>query len=236
MTEPKRPLLRAGTTVDEMVRVLADDIITATLPPGDKLDEGRLAERFGVSRTPVREALRQLAAMGLAERSPNRRAVVGTITEDKLHEMFEAMAELEACCAGLAAQRMTPSERRTLDGLHRGSADFVRAGAQDDYEAFNTVFHTLLYEGSHNGYLHDMVVATRQRLAPFRRAQFRVLGRLSNSWEEHDAIVTAILQGDAAGAGAAARSHVLTVSVASLTVVNDHRTPAQPAAAPETVP
>ncbi|KZD08555.1 GntR family transcriptional regulator [Oceanibaculum pacificum] len=223
MQQQRRALLRAGTTVDEMVRVLADDILKGLLPPGEKLDEPKLAERFGVSRTPVREALGQLSAMGLAERRPNRGCVVATITDHRLTEMFEAMAELEAACARLAAQRMSAGERRALSDLHQQSADLVHKGALDEYAAFNMQFHSLLYEGCHSGYLADLVSTTRSRVAPFRRAQFNVLGRLRKSWDEHDAIVTAILRGEAETADRAARAHVIVVSAASASFVSDHR-------------
>lgn len=215
---------RTGTTVDQMVRTIADEILAAGLRPGEKLDETSLAERFRVSRTPVREALRRLEAMGLVERRPNRGATVATIGDQRLTEMFEAMAELEAVCAGLAAQRMTIAERHALDELHRESAALVRDGAVEDYESANIRFHGLLYEGCHSGYLRDLVVSVRNRLAPFRRAQFRVLGRLGRSWQEHDAIVAAILRGDSLAATAATRAHMLTVSAASATYVSRHST------------
>lgn len=221
MMQHKRRLLRTGTTVDEMVRALADDIVKGLLPPGEKLDEPKMAERFGVSRTPVREALGQLCAMGLAKRRPNRGCVVATITDQRLTEMFEAMAELESACARLAAQRMTAGERRALSDMHQHSAELVRDGALEDYSAFNMQFHGLIYEGCHSGYLADLVSSTRSRLAPFRRAQFHVLGRLRKSWDEHEAIVTAILRGDAETAALAARSHVIVVSAASAGFVND---------------
>ncbi|MGC2855826.1 GntR family transcriptional regulator [Novispirillum sp. DQ9] len=227
-TDLKRPLIRAGTTVTDMVRMLADEIVTGLRRPGEKLDEPGLADHFGVSRTPVREALGQLAAMGLAERRPNRGAVVATVTDQRLTEMFEAMAELEASCARFAAQRMTAGERRALDDLHQQSAVLVRSGAQEDYEVLNTRFHSLLYEGSHSGYLRDLVVATRGRLAPFRRAQFRVLGRLGKSWQEHDAIVAAILRGDGEAAARATRAHVFTVSAASASFVSGQRDGSSP--------
>lgn len=223
MMQQKRSLLRAGTTVDEMVRALADDIVKGLLPPGEKLDEPKMAERFGVSRTPVREALGQLCAMGLAKRRPNRGCVVATITDRRLTEMFEAMAELESACARLAAQRMSAGERKALSDLHQHSAELVRAGAQEDYSAFNMQFHGLIYEGCHSSYLADLVSSTRNRLAPFRRAQFHVLGRLRKSWDEHDAIVTAILRGEAETAAQAARSHVIVVSAASASFVSDQR-------------
>lgn len=224
MMQQKRALLRAGTTVDEMIRTLADDIVNGILPPGEKLDELGLADRFGVSRTPVREALGQLSAMGLAERRPNRGCVVAIITDQRLTDMFEAMAELESACARLAAQRMSAGERRALDALHQSAATLVHDGAQDAYSSFNLQFHGLIYEGCHSSYLRDLVSTTRSRLAPFRRAQFRMLGRLRKSWEEHDAIVTAILRGDGEAAAIATRAHVITVSAASAAFVSDTRT------------
>ena len=85
------------------------------MAPGAALDETELARRFRVSRTPVREAIRQLAASGLVEVRAHRGAVVAHPTEERLNGMFEAMAELEALCAGLAAERMTAPERRLLE-------------------------------------------------------------------------------------------------------------------------
>lgn len=211
----KRPLIRTGTTVDQMARAIADRIVTGAIRPGDKLDEVSLAADFDVSRTPVREALGQLSAMGLVERRPNRGAIVATVTLEHLASMFESMAELEGICARFSAERMSPEERGTLEREHQDSASYVRTGAEEDYEAYNTEFHSRLYVGAHNSHIFEMVSLTRSRLAPFRRAQFRLAGRLSKSWQEHDVIVTAIMRGDAAAAGAAARAHVSIVSEAS---------------------
>ncbi|MDE1997066.1 MAG: GntR family transcriptional regulator, partial [Rhizobiaceae bacterium] len=83
----RREIIRAGNTVDEMVRSIADLIVTGEILPGEKLDEISLAQRFEVSRTPVREALRQLCAMGLVAREPNRSAVVTNVSETHLHSM-----------------------------------------------------------------------------------------------------------------------------------------------------
>ncbi|MFD1983975.1 GntR family transcriptional regulator [Mesorhizobium newzealandense] len=211
----KRSLIRSGTTVDQMVRAIGDRIVTGFLRPGEKLDEASLAARFDVSRTPVREALGQLSAMGLVERRPNRGAIVAVVTQEHLASMFESMAELEAICARFSAERMTSSERRTLEIEHQASARLVRLGAEEDYEYFNTEFHSRLYRGAHSTHICEMTVMTRSRLAPFRRAQFMLPGRLAKSWQEHDAIVTAILRGDGVAAGKAARDHVSIVSEAS---------------------
>ncbi|AYD03991.1 GntR family transcriptional regulator [Neorhizobium sp. NCHU2750] len=216
MTQARRKkVVRTGTTVEQMVRAIADMIVTGAMLPGEKLEEIALASRFEVSRTPVREALRELGAMGLVDREPNRSAVVMNVTEAHLHSMFEAMAELEGICARLSAERMTVEERRALDMEHRASMKLVHSGSPEDYSAYNTEFHNRLYRGAHNNHLLELVVQTRARLAPFRRAQFRLSGRLSKSYEEHDRIVTAILRADPAAAGQAAYMHVSIVSDAS---------------------
>jgi DNA-binding GntR family transcriptional regulator len=163
----------------------------------------------------VREALRELGAMGLVGREPNRSAVVVNVTEAHLHSMFEAMAELEGICARLSAERMTVDERRALDIEHRASTRLVHSGSPDDYSAYNTEFHNRLYRGAHNDHLLELVTQTRARLAPFRRAQFRLSGRLSRSYEEHSRIVVAILRADPQAAGQAAYEHVSIVSDAS---------------------
>ncbi|MBN9551193.1 MAG: GntR family transcriptional regulator, partial [Alphaproteobacteria bacterium] len=181
----------------------------------ERLDEVSLAARFEVSRTPVREALGHLSAMGLVERRPNRGAIVAVVTQDHLASMFESMAELEAICARFSAERMTGAERRSLEMEHQASARLVQLRAEEDYEYFNTEFHSRLYRGAHNTHIHDLTVMTRSRLAPFRRAQFMLPGRLAKSWQEHDLIVTAIMRGDGAAAGKAARDHVSIVSEAS---------------------
>jgi DNA-binding GntR family transcriptional regulator len=207
-----RKVIRTGTTVDEMVRAIADQIVTGVLRPGDRLDEVTLAERYDVSCTPVREALGQLGAMGLANRRPNRGAIVTVVMQEHLASMFESMAELEGICARFSAERMTPTERSNLEREHIASCILVQNSADEEYESHNIVFHTRLYEGAHSKHIYELATMTRSRLAPFRRAQFRLRGRLSKSWEEHDAIVTAILR---AIASEAARRHVATVSNAS---------------------
>ncbi|RWD02762.1 MAG: GntR family transcriptional regulator [Mesorhizobium sp.] len=208
-------MVRSGTTVDQMVRAIADRIVTGYLRPGERLDEVSLAARFDVSRTPVREALGHLSAMGLVERRPNRGAIVAVVTQEHLASMFESMAELEAICARFSAERMTGGERRALEMEHQASARLVQLGAEEDYEYFNTEFHSRLYRGAHNAHIQDLTMTTRSRLAPFRRAQFMLPGRLAKSWQEHDLIVTAIMRGDGAAAGKAARDHVSIVSEAS---------------------
>ena len=112
----RRPRLAAAdkiTRAEELRLQLADEIVRGALAPGAALDETEIARRFSVSRTPVREAMRQLAASGLVDARAHRGAVVARPSLERLTGMFEAMAELEALCAGLAAERMTGGGART---------------------------------------------------------------------------------------------------------------------------
>lgn len=214
-------IVRSGTTVEGLVRTIADAIVSGGLLPGARLDEVGLAQRHAVSRTPVREALARLVAMGLVERRPNCGAVVATVGEEQLRSMFEAMTELEGICARLAAQRMSANERGRLEAEHHAAMRLVHLGAEDDYAQHNADFHSRIYDGAHSLHVRELAIVTRRRLAPFRRAQFRLPGRLSKSWDEHDTIVRAILRADIAGAEAAARAHVATVSDASSQFVHN---------------
>ena len=199
----------APRTRTEALRLrIADEIVSGVLEPGTPLDEQELAARFGVSRTPVREAIRQLSASGLVSVRPHRGAVVALPTPAQLDDMFEAMAELEALCAGLAARNMSVPERRDLDALHQTLRALVHEGDPLRYHEANEAFHAAIYAGSHNGYLAEITLLTRTRVAPFRRAQFRAAGRLGGSYQEHDLVVQAILRGDQAGAGEAMRAHI----------------------------
>jgi DNA-binding GntR family transcriptional regulator len=202
------PSLRKVTRAEELRLQLADEIVRGALPPGAPLDESELARRFNVSRTPVREALRQLAASGLIEARAHRGAVVARPSLERLTGMFEAMAELEALCAGLAAERMPPVERQRLEAVHEELRVLSHAGNPDRFHKVNERFHNTIYAGSQNAYIAEITLATRVRVQPFRRAQFRNLGRLAKSHAEHDRVVVAIMRGDRPGAAAAMRAHI----------------------------
>jgi DNA-binding GntR family transcriptional regulator len=196
------------TRAEELRLQLADEIVRGALAPGSPLDETDIARRFNVSRTPVREALRQLAASGLVDARAHRGAVVARPSVERMTEMFEAMAELEALCAGLAAERMAPAERHGLEAIHEELRVLSYAGNPERFHEVNERFHNAIYAGSQNGYIAEITLATRVRVQPFRRAQFRNLGRLAKSHAEHDRVVVAIMRGDHVAAAAAMRAHI----------------------------
>ena len=210
------------TQADKLAADIADAIITGDLRPGARLDEQTLATRFAVSRTPVREALRQVAATGLGELRPRRGAVVAAVTATQLEAMFVAMGELEATCSRLSALCMTPVERRRLQAHHDAMGALVRAADTDGFAAANAAFHSPIYAGAHNAILAEMAVGLRRRLLPYRRAQFRGAGRLPQSQAEHGAIVAAILDGDVAAAHGTMLHHVSLVEDAFARLAASH--------------
>ncbi len=207
------PAQRKQTRAEEVRQRLSDDIAQGVLWPGMSIDESEIAQRYGVSRTPVREALRDLAASGLVETRPHRSAVVSRLSAERLRDMFNVMAELEAMCAANAASRMSAAERNGLIDIHAMMAKVVRENDLDNYRAINEQFHAAITAGSHNLYLVEITTQTRKRLSPYRRAQFILPGRLAKSYQEHDEILTAILQADVAKAVSATRAHILNVEV-----------------------
>jgi DNA-binding GntR family transcriptional regulator len=196
------------TRAEELRLKLADEIVRGVLLPGSALDETDIARRFNVSRTPVREALRQLVVSGLVEARAHRGAVVAQPSLDRLTGMFAAMAELEGLCAGLAAERMPAAGRQKLEAIHEELRLLSFAGNPERFHEVNERFHNAIYAGSQNDYIAEMTLATRVRVQPFRRAQFRNLGRLAKSHAEHDRVVVAIMRGDKAGAAVAMRAHI----------------------------
>jgi DNA-binding GntR family transcriptional regulator len=205
---------RRKQTATERVRTgLADAIVRGEIGPGVLLDEAGIAERFKVSRTPVREAIRQLEAIGFAEARPHRGAVVPLFTPERLNEIFAVMAEMEALCAKLAALHSTPEERRRLEEAHAVCRDAAHAGDIPVYYETNLQFHDAIYAMSHNSFLAEVTLSVRNRVAPFRKAQFYSLGRLLGSVAEHERVLNAIATGDAEAAAAAMRDHLKIVRV-----------------------
>jgi DNA-binding GntR family transcriptional regulator len=198
-----------NTLTDKIVSQLTQDIVSKRLAPGEALDEMRLGQRFGASRTPIREALRQLSASGLVELRPHRAPLIMATDLVQLRDMFDVMAELEALCAMRSCTRMTAQQRHELDAHHRAMAVAVRDGDVEAYRQGNVTFHAILYEGAHSPYLKHLALGTRQRLAPHRGVQLEAPARIAQSYAEHDEIVSAILRGDEFHAGEAIRKHLM---------------------------
>lgn len=192
--------------------IIADDleglIFDGTFGDGTRLDEVMLAERFGVSRTPVREALQRLANSGLVEALPRRGVFVRQPGAVELLEMFEVMAEIEAVCARLAASRITDAALADLNRIGAECEAAVVAQDSDAYYRANERFHALIYNQSGNGFLEQEALRLQRRLMPWRRTQLRVRGRMRQSMQEHAAVVAALTEGDGLRAAEVMRAHI----------------------------
>ena len=212
--QPQRTLL------SEHIRaVLTDEIATGQIPRGTVFDEAQLGERFKASRTPVREALRQLAAVGLVEIRRRRGAVVLPLTQRQLSEMFEVTAEVEAMCARFATNRMTALERFQIISMHESIAEVAASNDVDRYDEFNARFHEAIYKATHNEFLIEHALQLRVRLLPFRRTQLRLERRVQVSHAEHADLVKAMSRGDSAEAAIIMREHMLNASDALMRVL-----------------
>ena len=202
-----------GRDLDEPRLKLRDrienELLTGAMPPGYRLDEMTLAARFGVSRTPVREALFQLASAGLIEIRPRRGAVVTEVGPERLVQMFEVMAGLEGMAGRLAARRQTDADRRNLTETHEACRRAAETADADAYYYENERFHHAIYAASHNAFLIEQCAALHRRLKPYRRIQLQVMNRVANSLAEHEAVVDAILKMDGDRAERLLRDHIM---------------------------
>lgn len=188
---------------------IEERIATGKLLPGHPLDETELAKEFNVSRTPIREALIQLASMGLVEVRPRRMAVVADVPAQRLVEMFEVMSEIEAMSARLAARRMSAEEHAQLLAAHHSCREACEANDADEYFYRNEAFHDCIYVGSHNAFLIEQARSLHRRLRPYRRLQLRVRNRVANSYAEHEEVVKALIAGEGERAAELLRNHIM---------------------------
>jgi len=194
------------TLSDEIFEALVKDILSGAVEPGARLDEPSICRKFGVSRTPIREALRRLSGTGLVEVAPRRGVTVTRIDVEQLNNMFEALAEFEGLCARLSAVRMTTLEKKRLEMLNAGRQKRVADGDKD-LAGLNNEFHEFIYQGAHNPSIASVARGFRQRLAPFRALQF-VPGQTEYQFHEHDGIVAAIVASDTPRSFALMRDHI----------------------------
>lgn len=198
----------AKRNADEIRESLERRIVEGEFKDGERLDEVSLAKRFGVSRTPLREALRMLAGSGLVELVPRRGAFVRHPGLVELLEMFEVMAELEALCGRHAARRIAPGALVELTAAARSCEAAMAAGDPDAYYHRNEEFHRIIYQAAGNQFLAAEAGRLQKRLRPFRRMQLHARGRMEQSMREHAVILQAMETGDADLVATTLRDHV----------------------------
>ena len=212
-TAKSRPHVSAARRIEA---ALLEDISAGLLAPGERLDETRLAERFGTSRTPVREALSRLTAADVLVGGNGRGVCVAVYSREELAQMFEAMSEIEAVCAGLAAKRLTLLARAELEAAQRECHAAAEADDRGRYLKANEAFHAAIYRATQNRYVGDLAAEFRRRTGPFRARKFASQADLVESAKGHDALLETILSADSAAAQRGMMDHQRRASLAVL--------------------
>ena len=193
---------------DIVFETLREAIINQTLKPGERLMEIQLAEEMGVSRTPVREAIRKLELEGLVVMVPRKGAYVAGISMKDIHEVYELRSALEALAASLAAVRITDEE---LEEMERQMVREARETEENNLQgivSIDTTFHDLLYQAAHNQRLVQFINILQEQLQRFRAATLSRPGRSKYALEEHKKIVEALANKDAKLAAKLATEHI----------------------------
>lgn len=187
---------------------LRQAIRTGVLKPGERLMEIQLADELGVSRTPVREAIRKLELEGYVIMMPRRGTYVANLSIRDVNEVFEIRTSLDSLASGLAAERITDEELERLERLLVSISDGIEESDMDKIVAADTQFHDLLYQASRNARLVGIIYNLREQLTRFRTTSMAYPGRLKETLEEHSRIVEAIAEGNVELAQKAAEDHM----------------------------
>jgi DNA-binding GntR family transcriptional regulator len=190
---------------EEVAELLRQRIFRRELEPGSWIDELRLAEQYGISRTPLREALKVLAAEGLVTMKVRRGAYVTEVSETDLRDVYHLLSLLESDAAGVAAQRITDEELHELQAIHQQMED--ASADTERFLAFNERFHMRVLEIAGNRWRNQMVADLRKVMKLNRRNSLLKSGRIQESIREHRAVMRALARHDAPAAAEKMRVH-----------------------------
>lgn len=209
-SSPSRPvLLNRASLCQQAVEELRRRIADHHLPPGQRLDESALAEELGISRTPLREALKVLSAEGLVELRPRRGCYVAELGPTDIEDIFPIMALLEGEVARAAALRASPTDIKRLEQMHADLETHAAAGDVDRYYEVNYVFHEALQLIAGNRWLQQVIGDLRKVLRLSCHRSLRLEGRLQDSLAEHRALMAALRDRDGADAERVMKAHLL---------------------------
>ena len=196
------------TLVERISSAIQGDILEGRLRPGDRLEEPVLSRKYAVSRTPIREALRQLASTRLVEIRPRAGAVVASPTAGEIIDLFELVAELEGVAARLATERLDKSDLAAIEEAHAICQKAARGDDAAAYYRVNGDFHLAVHKAAKNVVLRKEIQALDTRLSPYRRFITFRTGRTQTALKEHDQILRALQKRDSSLAQSAMSDHV----------------------------
>jgi len=203
----------------QVADMLRDMIMTGKLAEGDKVNEGELCETMGISKTPLREALRVLSVEGLIRLVPNRGAFVTKPTFEEIAEMFDVMSLLEGYCARAACEKMTPKDFTRLEKLHAKLEDNFEQRDQEEYIRINNRYHSLVQEIAGNRTLNQIVDGLRKKILLYRFQSLNLPARFECSIREHRNLLDAFRKRDQSRAESVMRDHLHNQSQALETLV-----------------
>lgn len=201
--------VQRSSLAQQAVDLLRERIYNHELLPGQRLDEAMLAEQLGISRTPLREALKVLSTEGLIELRPRKGCYVAELLLADLEEIFPIMAMLEGGVASEVARKRSAADLKVLDELHERLERHAAAGDIDRYYATNYQFHDTLQQLAGNRWLQAVIGDLRKMLKLSRHRSLRLEGRLGASLAEHRALMQALRAGDPEQAEQVMRGHLL---------------------------
>lgn len=206
-----------------VAETLRDAIVNGVLSPGERLMEIQLAEELGVSRTPVREAIRKLELEGFVVMIPRRGTYVADLSIKDINEVFEIRTALDVLAAGLAVERITEDELEQLERLLVEVSDLIEQGDADRIVEADGQFHDILYRASRNDRLVGIINNLREQFTRFRSISMQYPGRIQKTVEEHRRLVEAIASRDIDLAQQIAREHMENSEHTLLQDLNDRR-------------
>lgn len=201
--------IRATTLHQEIVSRIRKMIQKGTLVRGQKVNEKDLCDAMGVSRTPVREALRQLTSEGLIQLIPHKGAFVSQPCMEEISDLFEVMSMLEGTCARLAATHMTDKDLRKFEDLHNNLETHYRNRDHEAYLKVNHDVHVFIQELARNRVLNDLINGLRQKVLLYRQRQLYQPERFDQSIQEHRNLLGAFRTRDPVSAEASMKHHLL---------------------------
>lgn len=206
---PARPLLVRPILHDTVVDHLREMIVEGELPAGSRINERELCELLGISRTPLREAVKVLAAEGLVDITPNRGASVAEMSRSDVMDAFELMSGLEALAGELACERITDAELAELQKLHNEMTASRNREDLSGYYSRNRQIHSLIIQATRNSALRQVYETTNRRLHALRfRSNFNT-EKWDRALAEHEAIICALTDRDAPRLSALLKQHLL---------------------------
>jgi len=211
----KKPIEHHQTLREKILETIRDAILRGSLKPGERVSEPELAERFGISRTPIREAFRQLESEGYLQVIPRKGAVVASLSERDVEEFYAVKTILEGFAARLAAEKMSAKDIEKLEAINEKLHKLAEEGDVKNFFKVHDEFHEIFIKAAGNEKLLELINQLIRRFKRLRLASLAQPGRMNVSVKEHDQLIEAFKRHDGKSADSLVR-HTATIGAAAL--------------------